>query len=769
MNAVVAKQSASDDRGCRRKSHANNNLFRYVARMIKKIGAVFLICATINILTGCGDSIVWNNPHPASESGQNILYSVFTERPKHLDPVQSYSSNEIQFTAQIYQPPLQYHYLKRPFELIPSTAVDLPKVTYYDSNDQPVPDSVATDVIAYTQYEVSIRPGIFYQPHPAFAKSEQGDWLYHELSDQDVAAVYKLSDFAITDTRELTAHDYVYQIKRLAHPTLHSPIYGLMADYIAGLRDYAAELRDAERLLEEREFLDLRKYSLRGVEVIDDYTYYIRINGKYPQFIYWLAMPFFSPIPWEADLFYSQKGLIEKNITLDWYPVGTGPYMLTENNPNLRMVLERNPNFYGEFYPEEGMPGDLENGLLNDAGKAIPFIDKIVYAREREGIPRWNKFLQGYYDASGIGSDSFDQAVQLVGQGEATVTDEMEAQGIRLETTVAVSTYYIGFNMLDPVVGGTDEISRESARKLRQAISVVVDYEEYISIFANGRGLPAHGPIAPGVSGYRSGEEGMNPVVYEWVDGEAKRKSLQVARRLLAEAGYPNGMDHKTGAPLILYFDVVARSTEDRSMLDWMRKQFQKLNIQLVVRSTDYNRFQDKIRKGNAQIFEWGWHADYPDPENFLFLLYGPQRKANNSSGSSANNAANYENAEYDRLFEQMKDMEDGIPRQQIIDRMVEILRHDSPWLWGYHPKDYGLYHAWFRNVKPNRISNNNMKYYRIDPLLREQKRREWNAPVLWPIVLLFLSVMGSLWPAVHTFRRNERSAAIKSDKPRLI
>ncbi|MDC8444781.1 MAG: ABC transporter substrate-binding protein [Nitrosomonas sp.] len=737
--------------------------------MIKKIGAVFLICATINILAGCGDLIVWNNPHPASESGQNILYSVFTERPKHLDPVQSYSSNEIQFTAQIYQPPLQYHYLKRPFALIPSTAVDLPKITYYDSNDQPVSDSSATETIAYTQYEVSIKPGIFYQPHPAFTKSEQGGWLYHQLNDQDVAAVYKLSDFAITDTRELTAHDYVYQIKRLAHPRLHSPIYGLMADYIVGLRDYATELRNAERLLKGRTFLDLRKYSLRGVEVIDDYTYHIRISGKYPQFIYWLAMPFFSPIPWEADLFYSQKGLIKKNITLDWYPVGTGPYMLTENNPNLRMVLERNPNFYGEFYPEEGMPGDLEGGLLNDAGKAIPFIDKIVYVREREGIPRWNKFLQGYYDASGIGSDSFDQAVQLVGQGEATVTDEMMAQGIRLETTVAVSTFYMGFNMLDPVVGGTSEKSKESARKLRQAISIAVDYEEFISIFANGRGLPAHGPIAPGVSGYRSGKTGMNPVVYEWIDGEAKRKSLRVARRLLAEAGYPNGIDRKTGSPLTLYFDVVARSTEDRSMLDWMRKQFQKLNIQLVVRSTDYNRFQDKIRKGNAQIFEWGWHADYPDPENFLFLLYGPQRKANNSSGSSANNAANYENAEYDRLFEQMKDMEDGILRQQIIDRMVDILRHDSPWLWGYHPKDYGLYHAWFSNVKPNRISNNNMKYYRIDPLLREQKRREWNAPVLWPIMLLFLSVIAGLWPAVRAFRRHERSAAIKSNKPQLI
>ena len=191
-------------------------------------------------------------------------------------------------------------------------------------------------------------------------------------------------------------------------------------------------------------------------------------------------------------------------------------------------------------------------------------------------------------------------------------------------------------------------------------------------------------------------------------------------------------MDARTGAPLVLYFDVTARGAEDKSSLDWMRKQFQKLNIQLVVRSTDYNRFQDKIRKGNAQIFEWGWNADYPDPENFLFLLHGPQQKV----GNEGENAANYSNPEYNRLFDQMKNMENGPERQHIIDRMINILRHDAPWLWGYHPKDYGLYHAWYDNVKPNRLSNNNIKYFRIDTGLREQKRREWNKPVLWPVLL---------------------------------
>lgn len=716
---------------------------------------VFILILT---LTGCSDAL-WNNPYPSEDAGKNILYNAFAERPKHLDPVQSYSSNEILFTAQIYQPPLQYHYLKRPFTLIPQTVDIMPMVHYYDEAGNRLPTESDPAAIAYSIYEISLKRGIYYQPHPAFARDELDAFLYHNLTQKELQDIFKLADFSEQGTRELLAEDYIYQIKRLAHPRLHSPIFGLMAEYIIGLKEYAEVLRKEVEALPREGYLDLRKFPLEGVEVVDTHTYRIKIRGKYPQFIYWLAMPFFAPIPWEADRFYSQAGMAEKNITLDWYPVGTGPYMLTENDPNRVMILERNPHFTGEYYPTEGMPDDVESGLLKDAGRPIPFIDKVVFSRERESIPRWNKFLQGYYDASGISSDSFDQAVQLTGQGEATVTEAMKAQGIRLETAVAPSTYYMGFNMLDPVVGGRTEQEKASARKLRQAISIAVDYEEYVSIFANGRGIPAQGPIPPGITGYREGKEGINPLVYRWQDGKAQRRPIEEAKALLAEAGYPNGIDRKTGTPLVLYFDVTARSVDDKSMLDWMRKQFRKIDIQLVVRSTDYNRFQDKIRKGNAQIFEWGWNADYPDPENFLFLLYGPQRKMGNHSG---NNAANYDNPEYNRLFEQMEKMEDSQEREQIIDRMVTILREDAPWLWGFHPMDYALYHAWFQNVKPNKQSYNNMKYLRIDPVLREQKRREWNQPVIWPIGTGVAVLVLSLIPGFIAYRRRERKIELR-------
>ncbi len=704
-------------------------------------------------LAGCGEGN-WNNPYPQADSEANILYSSFEKRPKHLDPAVSYSSNEYQFIAQIYTPPLQYHYLKRPYTLIPLVAAEMPAVRYLDTGGLELPATSDVADIAFSEYTIEIRPGIHYQPHPAFARDEQGEFLYHALSEQQLAPIYTLADFAQTDTRELIAEDFVYQIKRLAHPGLHSPIFGIMSDYIVGLKDYAKTLkqvRDSEtKGLESKDghYLDLKQYPLEGLSVLDRYRYRIRIKGKYPQLVYWLSMPFFAPMPAEADRFYSQAGLIERNISLDWYPIGTGPYMLTVNNPNLEMVLEHNPYFSGEVYPTEGDPGDAEAGLLIDAGRPLPFIDKVIYRLERETIPYWSKFLQGYYDSSGISSDSFDEAVSITTQGEPTLTEDMQEKGIQLLTAVTTSTSFSGFNMLDPVIGGDSE----RARLLRRAIAIAADYEEYISIFNNGRGLAAQSPLPPGLFGHREGEKGINPYVYDWVNGRAKRKPIEEARQLLIKAGYPNGFDKETGEALVINLDNADTGPDAKARLDWWRKQFKKLNIDLVIRSTDYNRFQDKMRNGTAQMFQWGWNADYPDPENFMFLLYGPNSKV----GKSGENSANYDNAEFNALFDKMKNMDNGPERQQIIDEMVEISRRDGPWLWGLHPKAFSLHHGWVKNSKPNLMANNTLKYKRIDPALRAERREAWNKPITWPLWSMLVIFVVLILPAIISYRRKE-------------
>ncbi len=693
---------------------------------------LLMLALQLLLLSGCGE--VWNDPYPAADRGRNIHYSVFAERPKHLDPAQSYASDEAVFTRQVYEPPLQYHYLKRPYELIPLTALEIPRAVELEGGK-------------YTQYTIRIRPGIRYQPHPGFVPANQN---LERRAIQGLKSPYELSQA----TRELIADDYIYQIKRLAHPQLHSPIFGLMAEYIVGLKEYAERLKKSAR---PGAWLDLREHPIEGVSRVDAHSYRVTLKGRYPQFVYWLAMPFFAPMPWEADKFFHQPGMAEKNFTLDWWPVGTGPYMLSQNDPNARMVLERNPNFRGETYPAEGEAEDSARGLLEDAGKTLPFIDKAVYTREKEGIPLWNKFLQGYYDLSGIGSDSFDQAVRVSMEGEAALTPDMEARGIRLDTSIAPTIYYLGANWLDPVVGGSmGGESAERARKLRQALAIAVDWEEYLSIFANGRGVPSHSPLAPGIFGYRDGAEGINPVTHEWQDGKPRRRPLEAATRLLAEAGYPEGRDAKTGKPLVLYLDSTTRGPGDKAVLDWWRKQFAKLSIQFEPRQTDWNRFQEKLRKGSSQLFIVGWSADYPDPENFMFLLHGPQSRVK----SQGENASNYANPEFDALFERMRNMPSGPERQQLIDRMNEIFRRDAPWIGGFHPKNFALFHNWLGNAKANEMSDNKLKYLRVQPARREAARREWNQPVLWPVVLVLFIVLISIIPAVMSYRRRERMAA---------
>ncbi len=687
----------------------------------------------------------WNNPYPSAQSDQNILYTAFSARPKHLDPARSYGEEAYVFLGQIYEPPLEYHYLHRPYRLQPQTLERMPEIVYFNSANEVVGDEDAD--IAYTEYRMTLQKGILYQPHPALATDDKGRYHYHIMTREQTSSVKTLSHLDHHGTRELRAEDYVYQIKRIADPKNYSPINSLMQQYIEGLKDTSDYLKDNPDT-------DLRTLSISGVQAHNDYQYSIRIKGQYQQFIYWLAMPFFAPVPWEADVFYTQPGFKENNINIHWYPIGTGAYMLTENNPNLRMVLEKNPHFRGQYYPTDGAPGDKENGLLDDAGKPIPFIDKVIYTLEKESIPYWNKFLQGYFDSSGISADSFDNAVNLGSTGDISLTDALKEKGIRLNTSIQTSSFYLGFNMLDPVVGGNSE----RARLLRQAISIAIDYDEYISIFANGRGIPGQSPIPPGIFGYLEGESGINPYVYEWQQGKAKRKNIEHASALMAEAGYTDGIDQETGKPLAIYYESVDSGPSGKARLNWLRKQLEKINIQLIIRSTDYNRFREKMSNGKAQLFMWGWNADYPDPENFLFLLHSSQGLVDHQGA----NSANYSNPEYDRLFDQMKNMPNSPERMDIIQQMLAIIRHDAPWAFGFHPKQFSLHHGWYKNVKPFIMTNTGtIKYKRIDSEERHRLREEWNQPVLWPLVFIILALAGLMVPAIRAYRQRERSRAL--------
>ena len=221
---------------------------------ICRICRVCVVAAAALSLAGCGEG-AWNNPYAGAADG-DILYSGFSERPKHFDPARSYSSNEYAVLGQVVEPVLHYHYLKRPYELQPLTAAVMPRVTHFDAGGRVTRDDGA---VATTAYDIEIRPGIRYQPHPAFARKAGGGYRYRPVTEAQLDDVHELSDFAETGSRELRAADYAYQIKRLADPAVHSPIAGILARHLVGFADLRARLTEARKTLAPGAWLDLNR------------------------------------------------------------------------------------------------------------------------------------------------------------------------------------------------------------------------------------------------------------------------------------------------------------------------------------------------------------------------------------------------------------------------------------------------------------------------------------------------------------------------------
>ncbi len=662
------------------------------------------------VLLGCSVMAGWvwacnNSPYPDEDANRKIRYSSFNEAPRTLDPAVAYTTSSHAITGSVFEALLAYNYLKRPYTLEPQLAVALPEARTLENGR--------------VSYAFQLRPDLIYQDDPAFELAGPG-----------------------LRTRQVVADDIAFELMRIADPDVNSPVVEPFSN-LAGFREFSDALQ--ARRGEDPEFAMKpahQQYAavggIDGVRVHGPLELEIQLAQPYPQILYWFAMPFSAPLPWEAVAYYDGN---EGRDRLADHPVGTGPYELVEYNKQARMVLEVNPNWHGirhpewkapgTVYPSEGEPGDAEAGLLDPAyvGKPLPFIERIEYRREKESIPTFNKFLQGYYDAAGIIKESFDKVIQ-----DGDLSDEMEEMGISLEKAVDPSVMYIGFNMDDPVIGAA---GGRRARKLRQAMSLVIDSAEFSRLFMNGRGVPAQTPLPPGLFGYE--EAYRNP--YRQVD-------VGRARGLLEEAGFPGGVDPATGKPLRLTFDTYDTSAQGRLRYEFFTNAWRQLGIDVAIQATNYNQFQEKVRNGSYQIFMWGWVADYPDPENFLFLLWSEMAR----SRSGGPNTANFSNERFDELYLSMKSRDNGEERMGEILEMRAILEEERPWIELFHNEAYQLFHSWLINVKPFGMSTPMTKYYDLDVEERKVRREEWNRPIRWPLYVLIVLAVATIVPGIRTY-----------------
>lgn len=649
-----------------------------------------------------------NNPYPDADEDRRVFYTSFPGPPRTLDPAVAYSTIDHMITGPVYGTLLEYHYLDRPLRLIPGLAESVPE-------PEPLPEG-------HVAYRFRLHDGLRFQPDPCFGLGEPG-----------------------ATTRPVLAADVAFELMRLADPAVNSPVVATFVR-VVGFEEFAAKLaelrKDPEFAAQRIDVQYAKAGGIAGVRVESERDLVVELREPYPQILYWFGMEFTTPIPWEAVVYYDGE---EGRDAFAEHPVGNGPFRIAIYDKRSRIVLERNPNWRGLLFPERATPGaaypdrgeatDAAEGYLQPrfVGKPLPFLDRVELRLEKETIPAFAKFVQGYYDVSSVLEESFDKVVH-----EGALSPEMASLGMHLEKSVTPSVYYLGFNMEDAVVGTP---AGERGRLLRQALSLAIDTEEYTRIFLNGRGVPAQSPIPPGLFGYEP--EYQNP--FRLPDPER-------AKALLREAGYPDGIDAATAKPLHLTFDTGDTSARGRLRYQFFVDAWRRIGIDAEIAATNYNEFQEKVRRGTYQVFMWGWVADYPDPENFLSLLWGPLAR---SAGGS--NTANFQNAEYDALFVEMRDRPNDARRQELIRQMRAILERERPWIELIHVESYALLQGWVSNAKPLGMSYSTLKYLDVDPVVRAEKQHAWNRPVTWPAWVLAIVVLAAVLPAAVTIVRRTR------------
>jgi len=594
--------------------------------------------------------------------------------PRTLDPVRVGDTVSNSIASNIHDTPYEYHYLKRPLEIIPSMARAMPLQGTRIVNGQ-----------KFHTFRFSIRKGLRYMDDPCFSEGKG---------------------------REIKIDDLILSIKRAADNSLDPFGFPLLTGKLYGFDEYAKWI-EAQRSSEEPSGDDesfLRKlygHDLPGVLRIDDYTMELLLTENYPQIIYFFVLSISSPTPMECLVRYNGKN---GTPTYDRHPATSGPFYLKEWHANYRIVLAKNPNYRtDDYYPSEGNRGDEALGLLDRKGRRLPMVDEVRFQIIQAGPPVWTLFEQGYLDRAGIPREVFNQVIQ--GQD---LSEQYRALGIKLDKEVDVATYWWYFNMEDPLF--------KHNRNLRRALSLCIDRDEMIERFYNNRGIAAHGIIPPGIEGYSGSFR--NP--YVAFDPER-------ALALLREAGYPDGIDPGTGRPLQVSLTLVA-SQGSTGQYRFYIDSFSKCKVDLKIEQYDWPTVLEKKYKKSFQMIHGGWHADYPDPQNFLQLLYGP-----NSDGPYNENR--YRNPKFDALYEKIKNMNPGRERKALILKMNRIVADDAPMVFLFHPVTFGLSHSWYAPLRPHPINTNQLKYRDIDPALRAKLAAKWNRPG-WPAYLFLASVV---------------------------
>ncbi|HXH10877.1 MAG TPA: ABC transporter substrate-binding protein [Alphaproteobacteria bacterium] len=344
---------------------------------------------------------------------------------------------------------------------------------------------------------------------------------------------------------------------------------------------------------------------IEGLQAVERYTLQIKLEEPFAPFLAVLGLANAAVIP--------QEEVERQGAQFGRAPVGAGPFKFVRWEPRQEIVLEANEMYYG----------------------GRPFLDRVVYKIGATFERTFEEFLKG----------NLEETVIPSGYTEAVRTDPQYRlyQHIRKPR---LSLLYIGFNT---------QRKPFDDKRVRQAFNYAVNRETIVRDISQMGNLPATGTLPPGMPGYDPGLRG-----YDYNPAKAKR--------LLAEAGYPNGV----GFPVVQLWTLF-RAESTKEELAAYQRYWADIGVRVEVQvESDWSRYREMLSEGKLPMFRLSWSATVPDPDDFLSRLL---------HSSSPNNRTFYRNARVDQLLDQARTELDTTQRIELYREVERIVMEDAPWI----------------------------------------------------------------------------------------
>ncbi len=393
-----------------------------------------------------------------------------------------------------------------------------------------------------------------------------------------------------------------------------------------------------------------------GFEIVDDYTFRIRLIKPFGPFEYYVALGMTYIYPPEAVKHYGENFF--------QHPVGTGPFYFSSWTPDRECILQQWSKYWGK----------------DDKGNQLPFLDKIVFSFMKDEKSQLLEFRQGNLDECyRIPSEFFPE---IVGENKKT---KGEYAKFTLFAVPALSTQFYG------MINTSKEFSDI---RIRKAFSMAIDRERIIKYVLKGQAAsPGHyGIVPPAMPGYGEVTPGytFNP---------------QQAQKLLAEAGFPQGKNFPA-----ITLQLNNGGGRNLQIAEAIQSQIQEnLGIKVQLKQVEFAKHLDEVDAGRASFYRLGWIADYPDPENFLNLLYGKLVPPN--GGISPINTVRFQNESFDALFDKALFTTDRDERLALYKQAEKIAMEYAPMMIIFHDEDYRLVQPDIQDYRNNAMDRRVYKW----------------------------------------------------------